>query len=168
MQMKTSLLSNLAIRAFLLSLVLVMTFDASAAPLAEKSGAKLRKTVSSQEDAGEFANFAQWKEVNDFIDQMVASHGFNKTELQAILAKVHYVDKAIQLIKPPPPGRPKNWRAYLPVLSNRSASMPEPGSGTNMRRHWLARKPNTEYRRKLSLASSEWKPSMAAIPATSV
>lgn len=110
--MKISVLSKLAVRVSLLLLVLAMTVDVIAAPVSNKSGAKLRKAVSGPEDAGEFANFGQWKEVNDFIDQMVARHGFNKTELQAVLAKARYVDRAIQLIKPPPPGRPKNWRAY--------------------------------------------------------
>lgn len=60
----------------------------------------------------EFANFNQWHEVADFIDQMVAQHGFNKQELQAVLSKTHYVDRAIQLMKPAPPGKPKNWAAY--------------------------------------------------------
>lgn len=69
------------------------------------------RTVDA-EDAGEFANFAQWREVSEFIDRMVAQHEFNRTELEAILSKVRYVDSAIQLVKPAPPGKPKNWRAY--------------------------------------------------------
>jgi membrane-bound lytic murein transglycosylase B len=110
--MKTSILSLLAIRVALLVPVLALSMNSIAAPLPGQSGAKIRKVVLNPEDTGEFANFGQWKEVNDFMDQMVARYGFNKTELQAVLAKVRYVDKAIQLIKPPPPGRPKNWRAY--------------------------------------------------------
>ncbi len=60
----------------------------------------------------EFANFAQWKEVDVFIDEMVAKHGFERRQLQATLNKTHYVDRAIQLMKPAPPGKPKNWAAY--------------------------------------------------------
>jgi len=61
---------------------------------------------------GEFANFAQWQGVPEFIDQIVAKHGFNKVEVETLLRQTHYVDSAIQLMKPAPPGRPKNWNAY--------------------------------------------------------
>ena len=70
------------------------------------------KTVDKKVVAGEFANFADWKEVSSFIDTMVATHGFNRTELEAIFKKTRYIDSAIQLMKPAPPGKPKNWRAY--------------------------------------------------------
>jgi membrane-bound lytic murein transglycosylase B len=76
------------------------------------SGAKARKAAVNPEDLGEFANFAQWKEVSDFIDRMVARHGFDRAELESVFKKVRYVDTTIQLMKPAPPGRPKNWRAY--------------------------------------------------------
>jgi membrane-bound lytic murein transglycosylase B len=112
MPMKIPLLSTIAAPLALFSLALAVTVDASAADVAKKSGAKVRKIAANPDDAGEFANFGQWREVAEFIDQMVAKHGFNKTELEAILSKVRYVDSAIQLIKPAPPGRPKNWRAY--------------------------------------------------------
>ncbi|MFC3107165.1 lytic murein transglycosylase B [Undibacterium arcticum] len=65
-----------------------------------------------QDNVGEFANFVQWKAVSDFIDQMVAKHDFSRPELEAILGKVRYVDTTIQLMKPAPAGKPKNWRAY--------------------------------------------------------
>jgi membrane-bound lytic murein transglycosylase B len=61
---------------------------------------------------GEFANFTQWQGVSTFIDDMVARDGFSRQELEAILRQAQYVDSAIQLMKPAPPGRPKNWRAY--------------------------------------------------------
>jgi membrane-bound lytic murein transglycosylase B len=68
------------------------------------------KAGKAQEE--EFVNFAQWREVDAFIDQMVAQHGFDKRQLQAILRQTRYVNSAIQLVKPPPPGKPKNWNAY--------------------------------------------------------
>jgi membrane-bound lytic murein transglycosylase B len=61
---------------------------------------------------GEYANFTQWQGVSAFIDDMVARDGFSRPELEAILRQAQYVDSAIQLMKPAPPGRPKNWRAY--------------------------------------------------------
>jgi membrane-bound lytic murein transglycosylase B len=75
-------------------------------------GAKLRKVSVNPDEAGEFANFTQWKEVAGFIDQMVEKHGFDRDALESTFKKVRYIDTAIQLVKPAPPGRPKNWRAY--------------------------------------------------------
>jgi membrane-bound lytic murein transglycosylase B len=76
------------------------------------SGAKARKAAANPDELGEFANFSQWKEVSDFIDQMAEKHGFDRAELESVFKKVRYVDTTIQLMKPAPPGRPKNWRAY--------------------------------------------------------
>jgi membrane-bound lytic murein transglycosylase B len=76
------------------------------------SSAKARKAATNPDDLGEFANFTQWKDVSDFIDQMVDRHGFDRPELESVFKKVRYVETTIQLMKPAPPGRPKNWRAY--------------------------------------------------------
>ncbi len=76
------------------------------------SAAKVRKVALTSDTLGEFANFTQWKEVAAFIDEMVALHDFDRTELELMFKKVHYVEATIQLIKPAPPGRPKNWQAY--------------------------------------------------------
>ena len=65
-----------------------------------------------QDNVGEFANFVQWKEVSDFIDQMVVKHDFSRPELEVLLGQARYVDTTIQLMKPAPAGKPKNWRAY--------------------------------------------------------
>lgn len=83
------------------------------APVSKSAGsAKARKVVANPEDLGEFANFTQWKEVAEFIDQMVDRHNFNRSDLESAFRKTRYVETAIQLMKPAPPGRPKNWRAY--------------------------------------------------------
>jgi membrane-bound lytic murein transglycosylase B len=81
-------------------------------PKKPANDAKARKVAANPDDLGEFANFNQWKEVADFMDQMTATHGFDRDQLESIFKKVRYVDTTIQLIKPAPPGRPKNWRAY--------------------------------------------------------
>nr|WP_017876951.1 MULTISPECIES: lytic murein transglycosylase B [unclassified Janthinobacterium] len=60
----------------------------------------------------EFVNFAEWKQVGQFLDDIAAKHQFDRAELDALMAKVRYVDSAIQLMKPAPPGKPKNWQAY--------------------------------------------------------
>lgn len=74
--------------------------------------AKARKSTAAAEPAGEFANFGQWKDVAEFIDRMAEKHGFDKAALQDTFRQVRYVDTTIQLIKPAPPGKPKNWQAY--------------------------------------------------------
>lgn len=61
---------------------------------------------------GEQVNFGEWQAVRDFEDEMVSRHGFDRAELDALVAKTRFVDSAVQLVKPAPPGKPKNWQAY--------------------------------------------------------
>ncbi len=97
----------------MLPLVLAIAGTAHANGDTKTSAKKTVKTKkTSPADEGEFANFSQWKEVAEFVDQMVARHGFDAEELKATLRKTRYIESAIQLIKPAPPGRPKNWQAY--------------------------------------------------------
>ena len=70
------------------------------------------KTLPTFDYSGEFVNFGDWKEVSLFLDDMVSRHGFERGALDALFAQVRHVDSAIQLIKPAPPGKPKNWQAY--------------------------------------------------------
>ncbi len=43
---------------------------------------------------------------------MVIRHGFDKTQLETTFDQARYLERSIQLIKPAPPGKPKNWKAY--------------------------------------------------------
>jgi len=61
---------------------------------------------------GEAANFSEWQAVRDFEDEMVASHGFDRATLDETIRQTRFVDAAVQLVKPAPPGKPKNWSAY--------------------------------------------------------
>jgi membrane-bound lytic murein transglycosylase B len=110
--MRFSFFSKFAIGLSVLSVVTAGAVGAHAAVSSKKPSGQIRKVSMQKPETGEFANFTQWKEVSEFIDQMVAKHGFERAELEAILSKVQYVDRAIQLMKPSPPGRPKNWQAY--------------------------------------------------------
>jgi membrane-bound lytic murein transglycosylase B len=74
--------------------------------------AKRARAALASDDPGEFANFSQWREVRIFIDDMVEKHGYPRAELENTLSRVRYVDTAIKLMRPAPPGRPKNWAAY--------------------------------------------------------
>jgi membrane-bound lytic murein transglycosylase B len=68
--------------------------------------------VSAIDYNGEPINFGEWQVVSAFVDEMVAKHGFDRSELEAQMRQVHFVESAVQLVKPAPPGKPKNWQAY--------------------------------------------------------
>jgi membrane-bound lytic murein transglycosylase B len=61
---------------------------------------------------GEQVNFNEWQEVRAFEDDMVAKHGFDRPALDELVRKLRYVESAVTLMKPAPPGKPKNWQAY--------------------------------------------------------
>ncbi|MDB5841997.1 MAG: mltB [Herminiimonas sp.] len=110
--MKNFRLYKNAVKFSLAGVSLAMSLGACATEPAGKPGAKVRKAAATTDNGSEFANFGQWREVREFIDRMVATHGFEPAALEALFGKVRYVETAIQLMKPAPPGRPKNWRAY--------------------------------------------------------
>jgi len=65
---------------------------------------------------GEFVNFGDWKEVRAFLDDVATRDGFDRAELNTLMGQVRYVDSAVQLVKPAPPGKPKNWQAYSKLI----------------------------------------------------
>ncbi len=86
-----------------------------ARPKTKQANAKVAKPkppLRKVDYAGEQVNFREWKAVAEFEDEMVSKHGFDRNELKALIAQVHYIDSAVQLVKPAPPGKPKNWQAY--------------------------------------------------------
>ncbi|MDO8701051.1 MAG: lytic murein transglycosylase B [Undibacterium sp.] len=109
--MKSS--SRLTVAALLCAIIAVSPNATAANKSRKKAKAvKVTKTVKASAVSAEFVHFSQWKEVAEFIDQMVTRHGFDKARLDTTFDQVRYVESAIQLIKPAPPGRPKNWKAY--------------------------------------------------------
>lgn len=84
----------------------------AALPLAVPSPAHAAYQASPAVASDEYVNFLEWQQVSDFIDEMVARHGFDHTELAQLFGQVRYVGTAVQLVKPAPPGKPKNWKAY--------------------------------------------------------
>jgi membrane-bound lytic murein transglycosylase B len=61
---------------------------------------------------GEQVNFGEWQAVRDFEDEMVSRHGFDRAALEDVVRQTRFIDSAVQLVKPAPPGKPKNWNAY--------------------------------------------------------
>lgn len=99
--------------ALSVSLTMLLATGLGAHETAHAAQSVVQRGSAATEDAqGEFVNFGQWREIAGFIDQMVEKHGFDKDALQSTMAHVKYAESAIQLIKPAPPGRPKNWQAY--------------------------------------------------------
>ncbi|QNA88391.1 lytic murein transglycosylase B [Massilia sp. Dwa41.01b] len=83
-----------------------------AAKAAPQPVAKAAVAASGIDYEGEQVNFADWQAVRVFVDEMAARHGFDRDELEARMRQVRFVDSAVQLVKPAPPGKPKNWQAY--------------------------------------------------------
>ncbi|MBW8898347.1 MAG: lytic murein transglycosylase B [Massilia sp.] len=111
-----TLLQRPSIR-LLFTLLLAGAFaTAAAAPVkraATAKAAKAKKKAAPKVDyEGEQVNFREWKAVADFEEDMVTRHGFDREELKGLMGQVHYIESAVQLVKPAPPGKPKNWQAY--------------------------------------------------------
>ncbi len=71
-----------------------------------------KKTVRANAEEPEFANFAQWRAVTEFIDEVSTEDGFDREALRAHFARTHYLDYVVKLINPPPAGKTKNWTLY--------------------------------------------------------
>ncbi|WP_422994058.1 lytic murein transglycosylase B [Undibacterium sp. Di24W] len=77
----------------------------------KKASAK-NKPATTKPILSEDVHYLEWKEVQDFIEQMQTQYQFDKAQLSAIFAKTRYIDSVVQLIKPMPAGKPKNWKVY--------------------------------------------------------
>jgi membrane-bound lytic murein transglycosylase B len=90
--------------------------SASKAPRADKAG-KARLVAAKParppiDYEGEDIHFGAWPAVREFEDDMAARHGYPREELDAIIDRTRFLDSAVELVKPAPPGKPKNWHAY--------------------------------------------------------
>lgn len=83
------------------------TRAAKAAALAAAAAARPRIDYD-----GEKVNFSEWQAVREFEDEMVERNGFDRAALQDLVKQTRFIDSAVQLVKPAPPGKPKNWQAY--------------------------------------------------------
>ncbi len=105
----------LALAAWCLTLTACSSLDAhNLSPGTQTPVRTVRQaaTAPATVPAGEFADAARWPQVAEFIDRMVERDGFARADLERIFSQVRHLDAAIQLVKPAPPGRPKNWNAY--------------------------------------------------------
>lgn len=86
---------------------------------AAKAGRKAGKKAQAAAPArpaidydGEAVNFSDWQAVRDFEDDIVARNGFERAQIEDVIKRARFIDSAVQLVKPAPPGKPKNWQAY--------------------------------------------------------
>lgn len=121
---------------FAISLALAATAPTQAGPAKTKKAAvsakgKAAKPTSAQrraallkakrkapriDYAGEQVNFSEWKAVSDFADEIALRHGFPREELSELFGQVRFVDSAVRLVKPAPPGKRKNITAVRDLL----------------------------------------------------
>lgn len=102
--------SNRSLYACTVLLSLFVATGCAATSTTPKTTTTMKATKAAE--PGEFANFGEWEEIGHFIERMVEKHNFKREELEEIFKKTRYVERAIQLMKPAPPGKPKNWQAY--------------------------------------------------------
>lgn len=58
--------------------------------------------------------------LQEFADEMVKQHGFDKKDLHCIFSQIQYNRTAHRLIAPPPAGSVKNWQGYRARFINAS------------------------------------------------
>ncbi|MES2018384.1 MAG: lytic murein transglycosylase B [Pseudomonadota bacterium] len=93
-------------------LLLAFAVTASSTLHAAPAKHKKHKSVATKIDySGEQVNFGEWKAVNDFADDVALRDGFPREELRTVINQIRYVESAVQLVRPAPPGKPKNMNA---------------------------------------------------------
>lgn len=78
---------------------------------ASKAAREAIKRTSNVNHVGEQVNFREWSAVQQFAGEMEAKHGFERAWLDGLIGQIRFIDSAVQLVKPAPPGKPKNWAA---------------------------------------------------------
>lgn len=113
MKPKTSRRHPLALAALCATLVACSGLNARTAPSAptQKKNGKAA-AVKTAAAAGVFADDARWPQVTQFIERLAQRDGFDAEQLRRLFGQVQRLENVIQLIKPAPPGKPKDWRAY--------------------------------------------------------
>lgn len=85
---------------------------AKAKPAAALATAAAAASVAAAATDAEAVNFREWNAVQQFEEEMVAKHGFDRAELDTLFGQARLLETAVRLVKPAPPGKPKNWQAY--------------------------------------------------------
>ena len=84
------------------TLLLVLATPGPVLPAAEKPAAVAKARV----------DFAQRDDVRAFVRDLVARHGFEESELTALLSRARPNETVLRLMAPPLPGTKRSWSAY--------------------------------------------------------
>jgi membrane-bound lytic murein transglycosylase B len=85
------------------SIAIALAFAVAAAPAAG---------AAERVDRAAVVDKATRPAVDAFINAMVAKHGFDRQQLVDLFAQVKKLDQVIELVKPGPPGKPRDWQRY--------------------------------------------------------
>jgi len=80
-------------------------------PIVKKAAAK-NKPVANKSIPSENVHYLEWQEVQNFIEKMHLQHQFDRAQLSAIFDQTRHIESVVQLMKPMPAGKPKNWKVY--------------------------------------------------------
>jgi membrane-bound lytic murein transglycosylase B len=87
-------------------------------------------------------NYAEREEVQDFIRELAARHGFPEHELRHLFSRVRRAEPALEAVKPPPP-KARSWEEYR-------------GNFVNPRRIAAGAEFRRKYRRALERAEERY------------
>lgn len=77
----------------------------------KKAGTKVA-TASPAATAVSHVQFSEFSDVKAFIQEIQAKQIMDEAAASRFFAEAVHLEKVKQLIKPAPPGKPKNWQAY--------------------------------------------------------
>lgn len=86
-----------------------------AAAAALPAAAAATAVAATAAQSGDAILFSESEAVKAFADEVALRHGFPRAELDELIGKIRYIDTAVQLVKPAPKGKPKNWQNYSRV-----------------------------------------------------
>lgn len=107
---KDMIISDLLRRAILIAALLPLIAMADKSPTKPAPVLAVPVCQEPSSGLGGTSPFDEGKAA--FVEDMAARHGFNRDELACVFARVRPVAAVGKLIRPAPPGQPKNWRAY--------------------------------------------------------
>ena len=95
----------------LIALLSLSSIEAYSSTSQHKKTKKTKRTTTVAIQS-ENVRFLEWKEVQAFKQEMLSKYQFNETDFDSILKQTRFVESAVQLMKPMPAGKPKNWKVY--------------------------------------------------------
>jgi membrane-bound lytic murein transglycosylase B len=84
----------------------------AATPVIIVDDAPLPPPITDNSIDSKSTSFLEWMEVQQFMDRLIAKHGFEREQLENFFGNAELTERTIQLMQPAPSGKPKNWQAY--------------------------------------------------------